>query len=547
MLVAVIGCGRRTGGKEGFAIGYGHAKAWLAARPDAQLVAVDIVEANLQAFGEHFSLPQEQLFRSTDALYAAGTPDYVSICTWPALHAPQTIMAARAGARGIICEKPLALHMGEIAAMRAACDQHNTRLAVAHQRRLEGVFQLARQLLHSGSIGDSWVLEARVGEGWDMLSWTTHWFDMANFLLAANPTRLLAGLDYSGQRRYGHAVENSSVVFVEYDNAAQALFVTGPDTTQEAAISIRGSKGLLLIGANSVEVYNQSGYQLHSPDLSGPQSYTALVLELIAAVERGTPMTCDAANCAIATEMAFAAQESARTMTGITLPLAARYAPLEVAQRPPRPALPTGKVVLLADNHFDSGGREGLAEALAEETGQAPTLLEAHQGLTAEALADAGTLVLYHTHPTADEQTQQVLRSWVAAGKPLVLVHAALGAYPAWEEYRQWAGRVWVWDGPEPSIHPYSECWLEAATTANWSWQSAWLPEDEIFARLGSTGACTDLLWAVFDEERVPAAWLNTNQPNVAVWVPGHRRDMWRLPTMRSGLLALINRVQRRD
>jgi predicted dehydrogenase len=547
MRIAVIGCGRRTGGKEGFAIGYGHAKAWLAARPEAQLLAVDIVEDNLRAFGEHFALPDAQLFASTEALYAACKPDYVSICTWPGLHAPQTIMAAEHGARGILCEKPLALNLGEINAMRAACAQHTTRLAVAHQRRLEGVFQLARQLLRTGAIGENLVLEARVADGWDMLSWTTHWFDMANFLLDATPTRVLAGVDHSGQRRYGHAVENSSVVFVEYTNSSQALFVTGPDSFQEAPISIRGSSGSLLIGANSVEVYNQAGYQRHTPDLGGPQSYTALVLELIAAAEGGAAMTCDVAQCAIASEMAFAAHESARSMRSINLPLTAQYAPLEVVQRPPQPAMPAGTVVLLADEHYASGGREGIAEALTEATGNAPLLLDAREGLPAAALANAGLLLLYHSQATADEATRQALRGWVAAGKPLLLIHAALGAYPGWEEYRQWAGRVWVWDGPHASSHPYSECVLEAVAGQPWPWRSAWLPQDEVFAQLGATNTCTDLLWAVFGDQREPAAWLNTQQPNIGVWVPGHRGDIWQLPAMRSGLLALIQRIENRE
>src|SRR5262249_3959966 len=157
-----------------------------------------------------------QLFSSTQALYAAMKPDFVSVCTWPPLHAPMTIEAAQRGARGIICEKPMALDGGEIRQMREACEKAGARLAIAHQRRYEPHLQRARQILQGGEIGGDFVLEARVADGWDMFSWTVHWFDMANFLLDDMPASVLGGVDHTGQRRYQHAVENAAIAFVEY-------------------------------------------------------------------------------------------------------------------------------------------------------------------------------------------------------------------------------------------------------------------------------------------------------------------------------------------
>src|SRR6202020_1579740 len=100
--------------------------------------------------------------------------------------------------------------------MLETCRKAGVKLAVGHQRRLDPVFQLAKTLLHAGVIGEKWVLEGRVPDGWDILSWTTHWFDMANFFFESAPLRVLAGMDHRGNRRYQHAVEESSVVFAEY-------------------------------------------------------------------------------------------------------------------------------------------------------------------------------------------------------------------------------------------------------------------------------------------------------------------------------------------
>jgi len=540
MIAAVIGCGRQTGTKEGFAIGYAHAAAWLAAQPHMQLVGVDISAENLHAFGRHFNLPRAQLFSSTDALYAALTPDYVSICTWPALHAPQTIEAAHHAVKGIVCEKPLALNQGEIRAMRMACETYQVKFAVGHQRRLVRQYKLAKQLLHQGVIGDNWIIEARVGDRWDILSWTTHWFDMVNHLFDATPSRLLAGMDVSDTRRYQHAVETASVVFAEYPQRRQAIFVTGPEF-YHSMLTIRGSSGMLHVGDQSqtVEVINDHGRTSYTPEDAGPEGYTALMLELLAAVEHGDAMTCDVAACAAATDMAFAAQESARTMRMVTFPTDVQYAPLEVVQRKPQLVLPPGQVVLIADDHFGSGGREGIVQVF-EDVGVIPVLIEAAQGLSADVLADAGLLMLYHTHSTPDATTQELLQHWVASGKPLLLIHAALGAYPQWDTFQHWIGRTWVWSGPEASTHPLMEARLHAHGDARWPYATAWLPQDEVYTNLRTVSACIDLVDYEIADGTAPAAWINGDHPHIGVWTPGHRRDMWQLPVMRDSLFAMI-------
>jgi len=106
---AVIGCGKFNPGKEGWAIGHTHAEAYMLANPSIRLLGVDPNPENLAAFGKRFGVVAEDLFASTEALYAALTPDVVSVCTWPKLHAEQVIEAAMNGVRGILCEKPMAL------------------------------------------------------------------------------------------------------------------------------------------------------------------------------------------------------------------------------------------------------------------------------------------------------------------------------------------------------------------------------------------------------------------------------------------------------
>jgi predicted dehydrogenase len=538
---AVIGCGKFVEGKEGWAIGHAHADAYRQADPSLRLCGVDINPDNLRAFGERFKVPACDLFTSTDALYAALTPDFVSVCTWPRLHAPQVIDAAAKGVRGILCEKPMALNGGEIDAMLAACEKAGARLAIAHQRCYNGPYKLAKKLLHAGAIGDKWVLEARVGDGWDILSWSVHWFDLTHWLFDSAPLSVLAGLDHTGDRRYQHAVENSSVIFADYPESRQAVFITGPHNHQgeQGDLFIRGTTGFMRIRGD-VEVWNDTtGYTRHKPVADGPEDFHALVLDLFHAVDTGGAMRCDASRCANSTRTAYAAHESARTHRTLHAPFTTGFAPLEILQNPPRPALPPGKLVLFADEHFGSGGREGIAEALTALTGTAPSVIDATQGLTSADLADAGALLLYHTQAEPSDATRAALTAWVESGKPTVFVHCACGGYPNWDAYKQWAGRVWVW-GPGGSEHPYEECTVTPLAGGVGNLASAWLPLDEVFIKLALTSEVEDLAEVTISSGKFPAAWRSKRWPNITAWIPGHRREMWSLPAQRAGLLAQI-------
>jgi len=536
---AVIGCGKSNPGKEGWAIGHVHAEAYKLADPSIRLLGVDPNAENLAAFGERFGVATEDLFPSTDALYAALTPDVVSVCTWPKLHAPQVIEAAARGVRGILCEKPMALNGCEIDAMLEACTKSGSLLAIAHQRCHDPNFKLAKELLESGTIGTDWVLEARIGGGWDMLSWSVHWIDMTSWLFDDSPLSVLAGASHGGQRLYQHAIEESSIVFAEYPKKRQAIFITGPDHHQGGEmVFIRGSEGMIAIRDQVLRMWNQAeGYREIPVPTGAPQGMHAMVLEMFAALETGSPMKLDAARSAISTRTVYAAHESARLMKRIDAPMTTGFAPLEVLQNPPRPRIPEGRIVLFADEHFGSGGREGILEALENASGRKPELVEASLGLTESDLADAGVLLLYHTQEEPSPNTQSALTKWIESGKPTVLVHAALGGYKNWQTYHRWAGNVWDWN---TSQHPHEETRLVATDPRFTTWKEAWLPKDEVFIHLGAVADVNVLVETTIPAGTFPVAWILKSHPNVVTWVPGHRREMWSIPAMATGLIEMI-------
>jgi predicted dehydrogenase len=546
--VAIIGCGRAQGGMEGFGIAYYHATAWRTADPACRIVAVDINASNLEAFAAAYQLPQEDLFLSTEALYKTVLPEVVNVCTWPGLHASMVIEAAKSGVKIILCEKPMALNMLEVHEMLRVCKEQGTQLAVAHQRRFNPYFSTVKDFLKTETLGGPYVLEFRVPNGWDVLSWTTHWFDLANYLLERKPDWLLAGLEFSKQRRYGHAVENGSVVLAQYGDH-QVIFITGPDHAHPFPLVIRGQHGF-------VQVFEDQPPTLFSGEKVGEltpkvevenlhqHSFNELIKDIYLSLTESRPLRFTANDYASATEMAYAVHESARTQQKISFPLEVQFAPLEVLARPPKTLLTGKKILLYADEHYGSGGREGIAEFLSEVTGQEPVVLDAATTvLSSEHLRDVDLLCLYHTQVEAAQETKEALETWVKDGKPLALLHAALGAYPDWETYKQWAGRVWT----GRSSHPYEPSMLKSteADPLSLAWSEAWLPADEVYIDLEDTAPVSEALVVTITTGQHPAAWTSVAQPQIGAWMPGHRRDAWRVPALRQGLTALLLRLLR--
>lgn len=551
---AVIGCGRRVPGKVGFAQGHAHARSYTHAFPETRLYGVDPNEENLHAFGDAFQLAGGQLFRNTGELYRAVQPDIVSIVTWPGLHLQQVLEAVQAGVKFIVCEKPLALDNSEIDQMLEACEKAGARLAVAHQRRYDPRFELVKEIVGQGALGEKPVLTGRVTDGWDILSWTSHWFDMANYIFDGPPESILAGIDHSGERRYGHAVENAAVVFAEYSLSRQAIFISGPESCTGFSVSVDGTEGLLRMTETGVLLMTTSGIRNIEAATRTGDHYSRLFLDFARAGARGEDFRCDARHTAWATRMAFAVHESAISQRKVKLPSRTKFAPLEILQHPPMNPPGAGlKIVALTDrHHWDAevqlSGRDGLVEALVElghDVTQAP--LDERE-LTPEDMAGKDLLVIYHTRRKSSEQTRNLVEKWIQAGKPTLVTHCGIGAWD-WEDYRRWVGRYWVWadeDADRKSRHPVEPCEIEVDQQSTlWSapWRKAWMPRDEVYTHLGESGPVEDIAWAVLNGERHPWAWRSKTVPALAVYLPGHRADIWRLEIVRSGLRSMIGLV----
>lgn len=311
---AVIGCGRPStapvGVAEGHAIAYAHGRGYAAAAAARIVAAADIDATNLAAFVRTFDVPAT--YADYRQLLERERPDLVSVCTWPSLHPEMVIAAAEAGAKGVLCEKPMALGLGEVDRMLEACARSGTVLCINHQRRLVPPWTTAKAWLQEGWIGALRRIEAWIGGGWDLLSWGTHWVDMCFFMTGDRPAQwVIAQVDCTGrQRRYAHPVEDRSLTMVGFDGGVTGLLHIAPEAPAGAGIRLVGTDGLIEV-AEGGEPHLVSGRAAPRPEPeSRGNGFAAAVQDLIQSVETGQEPHLSGAHGRRATEVLMAAYAS---------------------------------------------------------------------------------------------------------------------------------------------------------------------------------------------------------------------------------------------
>ena len=178
---AIIACGT---------IARCHGRGWQGV-PDVDLVA--IADSNKQArdeFGEFFDVPEAGRFADYRQMLDEIRPDFVDVCSWHGLHAEMVIAAAARAPKAILCQKPMALSLGEADRMLTACAREGVKLVVAHQRRHLAGWLEAKKQLDQGIIGN--IVQLTINSG-TLLNVLSHDVNMAQYLLNDRPVEWVMG------------------------------------------------------------------------------------------------------------------------------------------------------------------------------------------------------------------------------------------------------------------------------------------------------------------------------------------------------------------
>ena len=156
--IGIIGCGK---------IAQVRHLPEYATNPDCKLVAY--YDKNLARAHEVAAQYGGTVYNSYFELLNNPDIDAVSICVENRAHAEIATAALYAG-KHVLCEKPMAISLGECESMVAAAERNERHLMVDHNMRFDRVYRRAKEMLESGIIGDIITFRTVIGnagpEGW---------------------------------------------------------------------------------------------------------------------------------------------------------------------------------------------------------------------------------------------------------------------------------------------------------------------------------------------------------------------------------------------
>jgi predicted dehydrogenase len=196
---------------------------------------------------------------------ALGDPavNAVYVATPVFLHAPQTIQALRAG-KHVLCEKPMAMNVGEARSMVQAAEESGRTLGVAYYRRTYPKVHRAKELMDAGAIGKpvfaeltshgwfdgkqsdensserSWLIDPAKAGGGPLYDIASHRIDVLNFLFG-EPQRVSAHLSNAVHH---YAVEDNATVMINYAGGVRGVVdVRWHSKVKRDECRIRGTEG----------------------------------------------------------------------------------------------------------------------------------------------------------------------------------------------------------------------------------------------------------------------------------------------------------------
>ena len=191
-------------------------------------------------FAEEFALPTH--YTDFGEMCDKEDLDIVSITTWQSVRAEPTIAAAESGVRGVITEKPMAASVGDAQDMMDACDKHNVKLVVGHQRRFSPQNCEARRLIQEGAIGQPQAMLRRDGHG--LLNRGTHEIDEMRYILGDPDPLWLIGQVARKTDRWERRVRTEDLCMAEicFENGIRGIYESDlPEPVLSAAMSSMGT------------------------------------------------------------------------------------------------------------------------------------------------------------------------------------------------------------------------------------------------------------------------------------------------------------------
>ena len=233
--------------------------AALAAHPGAELVG--IADANAERGRRQAAAFEAQFFDSEAALLDQKL-DGVIVTSENVYHRRLVEMAAGAGVKAILCEKPLATTLEDAQAMIDVCRTAGGKLATAFPCRYSPEYQRLREQVQAGAIGKvlairgtnhgkmpgGWFIDTPLSGGGAVIDHTVHVADLNRHLLGRDAVEVYAEI---GHGFYHQAWEDTGFLSIRYDGGVFATLDTSWSrpasypTWGDVTLQVLGTLGVL--------------------------------------------------------------------------------------------------------------------------------------------------------------------------------------------------------------------------------------------------------------------------------------------------------------
>jgi len=239
-----------------------HAGAFAACRRTEIVAGADTDPDRLEKFGKRWRI--RKLYRDHRRMLENERLDIVSVAAWTEAHAKIVTDAAKAGVKGIYCEKPIAVNLAQAKKMIRACERNGVAMVVGHERRWDPRFRKIRELLSAGEFGGlrsmtGYTLSGpppklprkRYGGG-PMFHDGTHLVDLFRFF--AGDAVSVAGME---DRPFGaNYIENTALGVVTFENGARGFVMGGGERDYfHFELDIHTDKARIVLGNHTAELY----------------------------------------------------------------------------------------------------------------------------------------------------------------------------------------------------------------------------------------------------------------------------------------------------
>jgi len=236
--VTLIGAGRM-----------GRAHALAAQKLGLSLSTVcDVRPESLKDICDQFGVAENRRFVNSQALFASGVDEIVLIATTADTHCVLTCGAAKAGARAILSEKPMASSMAQCDEMIITCARAGVRLAINHQMRFMPQYQLVKEVLDSGKLGRLGSMNVIAGN-FGLAMNGSHYLEAFHYLTGSWPVSASAWFagDKLPNPRGPNFFDQAGEFHFLGDAGQRLTFSIGPDQGHGMTVTYAGEYGHIFV------------------------------------------------------------------------------------------------------------------------------------------------------------------------------------------------------------------------------------------------------------------------------------------------------------